>query len=176
MPQFLVLYKGCKSESEGFCERFSSCFHLQSIFRHCFPVPSFLGTPEVSLSSTVKGFLKAVQDTGPSTMSQLPFFSSYHLHPNVYIKAGNKKSVGKFLLFPPPLLFLSFSVSLFFFFLTFLTWLGCCNMRQIVALCLLSAWGEVRRRAVTARHQIDGVWKPRARAAGNQVLLRGDPT
>lgn len=172
MPQFPVLYKGCKSESKEFCERFSSCFHLQSIFRHCFPVPSFLGTPEVSLSSTVKGFLKPDQDTGPSTMSQLPFFP-----PTIYIQMSTLKLVTRDLLesFYFSLHHYSSFLSLSLF-LNFLKWLGCCNMRQIVALCLLSAWGEVRRRAVTARHQIDGVWKPRARATGNQVLLHGDPT
>lgn len=30
-------------------------------------------------------------------------------------------------------------------FLSFFKWLGCCNVRQIVALCLLSTGGEVRR-------------------------------
>ena len=42
--------------------------------------------------------------------------------------------------------------------------------------CLLSAWGEVGREAETARHGIDGVWKPRARVVGSPEFPQWNPT
>lgn len=79
------------------------------------------------------------------------------------------KDCWKAIFFLPP----SSVISLF---LSFFKWFGCCNVRQIVALCLLSTGGEVRRGSRTARHQINEVWKPRIRDAGSQVILCGDLT
>lgn len=48
-----------------------------------------------------------------------------------------------------------------------LEWPGC-NLRQIVALCLLAAWDEVSWGMVAARFQIDGVSKPQSNTCWQQ--------
>lgn len=49
----------------------------------------------------------------------------------------------------------------------FFEWPGC-NLRQIVALCLLAAWDEVSWGMVAARFQIDGVSKPQSKICWQQ--------
>lgn len=175
---FLFCTKGINQNSRGLVTDLAPVLlFLQSSLKHCFPnPPSFPRTPEVSFMSTVNWPWRLVEILALALWVTSAFLSSsHHLHPKVRVEAVQEPAdswkewwpVGRLLFFPTPII-LPFPL------LPFLKWLGCCSMRQIVELsALCMKWGE--EGAVTARHQIDGVWKPEPGLPAAKCFSAGIP-